>query len=473
MRIHMLSKWFITVVLCIMSVISNADTILYLPDTLGNDRQTNGAEFDFIPDHNYDLVADRLSCMEGEIPLTFNTKIYSFINYFAVRDREYTLEILSRTELYFPVIEKYLKKYGLPDELKYLAIVESGLNPRAISRAGAGGLWQFMPYTGRSYGLHQDFYIDERFDPHKSTEAACKYMKMMYNMFGDWELALAAYNSGPGNVRKAIRRSGYKKGFWEIYRYLPRETRSYVPQFIAIQYIMQYAHEYNFIIEAIQYPMEFDTLMVDDFINLKLLANELNVCYEELDRLNPAIKRFALPEAIKKYPVNIPIDQKAFIRENREEILINTALAGKNELKALARNTPGSTYGRDRIVYRVRSGDVLGTIAQRYHVRISDLRKWNHIRGNLIRIGQRLNIWVLPGRHTAYSSAPVATSAPRKPDTPASGKITSGKIHYVQPGDTLWDISRKYEGLSIEKIKKLNNLTSSRITPGQTLIIGE
>ena len=157
MRIHVLFKGFIALVLCVIAGISNAVTRPYLPDTLGNERQKNAVEFDFIPDHNYDHVADRLSCMEGEIPLTFNTKVYSFINYFAVRNREYTHGILSRTEIYFPVIEEYLQKYGLPDELKYLAIVESGFNPSAISRAGAGGLWQFMPYTGRSYGLHQDF----------------------------------------------------------------------------------------------------------------------------------------------------------------------------------------------------------------------------------------------------------------------------------------------------------------------------
>ena len=473
MRISLLFKWFIALVLCVIVGISNAVTIPYPPDTLVNDRQMNTIEFDFIPDHNYDLVADRLSCMEGEIPLTFNTKVYSFINYFAVRDREYTRGILSLTEIYFPIIEVYLKKYGLPDELKYLAIVESGFNPSAISRAGAGGLWQFMPYTGRSYVLHQDFYIDERFDPHKSTDAACRYIKMMYNMFGDWNLALAAYNSGPGNVRKAIRRSGYKKGFWEIYRYLPRETRSYVPQFIAIQYVIRYAHEYNFIIKDKKYPMEYDTLMVDEFINLKLLAIELNVCYEDLKMLNPAIKRFALPDAIIKYPISIPIDKMAFVRKNREEILQNSALSGKKDLKAMARNTPGSTYGRKRIVYRVKSGDVLGTIAQRYHVRMSDIRKWNHIRGNLIRIGQRLNIWMLPSRHSDFTTSHVATMEKIKPNSSGSEKITKGTIYYVQPGDTLWDISRKYEGLSIEKIKKLNNLTSSRIMPGQTLIIGK
>ena len=165
---------------------------------------------EFIPEVNYDLAQDRLSCIQGEVPLTFNRKVHAFIEYFTIRDRAYTRMVMKRQELYFPLFEKKLKEYGLPDELKYLSIIESGLNPVAISRAGAAGLWQFMPYTGSSFGLHQDWYIDERMDPEESTEAACKYLKQLYRMFGDWELALAAYNAGPGNVRKAIRRSGNK-----------------------------------------------------------------------------------------------------------------------------------------------------------------------------------------------------------------------------------------------------------------------
>lgn len=439
------------------------------PDTLDNGLYTYTAQFDFYPeDETYDLVADRLSCIEGEIPLNFNTRVYSFINYFAIRNREYTRTVISRKHLYFPVFEELLAKYGLPEELKYLSIVESGLVPRSISRAGAGGLWQFMPYTGRSYGLHKDFYVDERFDIYKSTEAACKYLKMLYNMFDDWELALAAYNSGPGNVRKAIRRSGYKKKFWEIYRYLPRETRSYVPQYVAISYVLNYDIEHNLIPEQYEYPIASDTIMVDRFINMKLLADELNVCYEDLDKLNPAIKRFALPDAIKAYPVRIPVDKIEFYQVNRDSILIASAISGKAELEQLSRNTPGSTYGRDRIVYRVRSGDVLGTIAQRYRVRVSDIRKWNNLRSNLIQIGQRLNIWVLPGRNTTVASNAKLPSTP----APVAEKITAGKVYFVQPGDTLWDISRKFEGLSVEKIKELNKLKSNKIKPGQKLILG-
>lgn len=439
-------------------------------DSLKNGVYEYAPGFDFIPgDMTYDLVADRLSCIEGEIPLNFNNRVYAFVNYFAVRDREYTHGVIQRKNIFFPIFEEYLEKYGIPDELKYLAIVESGLMPQSISRAGAGGLWQFMPYTGRSYGLHQDFYIDERFDPYKATEAACKYLKSLYNMFNDWELALAAYNSGPGNVRKAIRRSGYKKKFWEIYRYLPRETRSYVPQFVAITYIMNYNVEHNFIIENDDFQIYFDTLMVSGFTNLKLLAEEINVCYEDLKNINPAIKRFALPEATKPFPVRIPLDKINYVRDNREKVLEYSASAGKKELALIAKNTPGSTYGRDRIVYRVRSGDVLGSIAQRYRVRVSDIRKWNNLRSNMIRIGQRLNIWVLPGRNTSA----VATTV-KLPSTPApvAEKITAGKVYYVQPGDTLWDISKMYEGLSVEKIKKLNKLTSNKIKPGQKLIIG-
>lgn len=453
-------------------------------------------DFDYIPeDFTYDLVGDRIACIEKDISLHYNEKIYSFVNYFVVKNREYTKEVIRKHKYYFPIFEKYLKKYGLPDELKYLAIVESGLNTKAISRAGAGGLWQFMPYTGRSYGLHQDFYIDERFDPEKATEAACKYLKMLYGMFGDWELALASYNSGPGNVRKAIRRSGYKKSFWEIYRYLPRETRSYVPQFVALTYTMNYAEEHNLIPKNFEYQMEFDTVLVNDFINLEILSKELDICDQDLKKLNPAIKWFAVPNTAKAYPLRLPLDKIPSFRENRDSLIIKSN-QGQARMEYLARNTPGSTYGRQKISYRVRSGDVLGSIAGRYHVRVSDLRKWNNIRGSMIRVGQRLNIWILPGNTNDPLSNSTLTSSskasvPQNPVPPKNLTANSSQVknnekvktsyrnpttgqltHIVQPGDTLWDISKMYEGSSIEEIKKVNKLENSRIKPGQTLIIG-
>lgn len=423
---------------------------------------------DYFPsDVTYEEIESRIISMDSKIPINYNDRVYAFIKYFTEKDREYTRMVIKRATYYFPIFEEILKKHNLPEEIKYLSIIESGLNPRAISRVGAVGLWQFMPYTGRYYKLHQDWYVDDRMDPYKATESACLYLKQLYDMFGDWELAMAAYNSGPGNVRKAMRRSG-KKSFWDIYRYLPRETRSYVPQWAAMAYTMNFAEEHNFFIdEEREYQMDYDTIMVKQFLNMEILARELDVCLEDMQTLNPAIKRNALAESTSYYSVRIPSDKMNYLIANRSAILDSSA-AGKEHFEKLARNSPGSTYGRDRIVYRVRSGDVLGTIAMRYGVRITDLRRWNNLSGNLIRIGQRLNIWLLPG---AYEKSVAKTSTQPQTVTPKILDYDGSKVYLVQPGDTLWDISRMFDGLTIEKIKSLNNLTSNRITPGQKLII--
>ena len=437
---------------------------LIITGLVANGQETDMVDTEyFTADFTYDQVADRLSCIEQSIPLTFNERVYAFINYFVVKNRPYMKDVMAKSTFYFPLMEEKLAKYNLPLELKYLSIVESGLNPQAISRAGAGGLWQFMPYTGRSYGLHQDWYIDERFDPEQATEAACRYLSMLYNMFGDWELALAAYNSGPGNVRKAIRRSGYKKDFWEVYRYLPRETRSYVPQFVAVLYAFEYAEEHNFYIQDNIYRMSSDTVMVSGYLNLKSVAEQLDICYEDIRSLNPNLKRYAIKTNDRPYRVNMPAEIIDTFRANRENI-IATAQDGQQDLEYMARNSVGSTFGRDKVIYTVRSGDVLGTIAQRYKVGVSDIRKWNGLSGNLIRVGQRLNIWVYPG------TQPVTASV--KKVNPVILDYSGRKVYTVQPGDTLWDIANKYEGLNIDKIKKLNKLKSNKIMPGQKLIIG-
>jgi membrane-bound lytic murein transglycosylase D len=417
-------------------------------------------DYEYIPDASYDLIADRISCIETDLPLTFNERVQSFIDYFTVRNRDYTRMVVRRKDIYFPIFEKHLKKYGLPEDLKYLSIVESGLNPEARSRVGAMGLWQFMPSTGRMYGLGQSWYIDERMDPEKSTEAAAKYLKQLYNMFDDWELALAAYNTGPGNVRKAIRRSGYKRSFWSIYRYLPRETRGYVPQLVAIIYTLNHLEEHNLVEEVPDYLMATDTLLVSRFVSLEALAREINVCEEDLRRLNPELKRGAVPDDAKNYPLLIPEDTYDFIAANESAILDS---AGKQELQKqldyVARNTTGSTHGRQKTYYRVRRGDVLGLIAERHGVRLSDLRSWNNIRGSRIYAGQKLVIWAKPSRVNRVASG-------------GGVPVPDSKVHLVQPGDSLWEISRRYQGLSVEKIKQLNNLTTNKIRPGQKLIIG-
>lgn len=424
--------------------------------------------YDFVPDATYEEVADRISCMESEVPLHYNEKVKGFIDYFTIRDRAYTRDVMNRVDMYFPLFEETLRKYNLPEDLKYLAIVESGLRANAVSRAGAVGLWQFMPSTGKLYGLKNDWYVDDRMDPVKATDAACRHLRDLHNMFKDWELALAAYNCGPGNVRKAIKRSGYKRTFWEIYPYLPRETRSYVPQFVAIAYTLHYAAEHNLMAEKPVFLPQFDTIQVSQYFHLETFGKHVNICLDDLLALNPSIKRGALPEGTRDFALRVPASKKDWIASNRTMLYDTAGKVGKAELDYLARNMPGSTYGREKLVYQVRSGDVLGAIAQRHHVRVEDIRTWNKLSSNTIYVGQRLSIWVLP----TYTSATRGLYTPTGAASQETAALLEGqKIYKVQPGDTLWSIANQYPNLSVEKIKQLNKLTTNTIQPGQELIL--
>lgn len=413
-----------------------------------------------VPAVSDEIVEERLKKLQKEIKLEFNPHTKGFIDYFTVRNRRYCMIMERRQRLYFPIFEEYLKKHNMPEELKYLAIVESGLNPRAQSRVGAAGLWQFMPGTGKDYGLSQNEYIDERLDPYQATEAACKYLRELYNIFHDWELALASYNCGPGNVRRAIRQSGYKDSFWEVYRYLPAETRGYVPQFVAIMYTMNHLKDHNIVADSLEYPMAFDTLNVDHYLNLDQLCQHLNICNDELIKLNPSLKKNVLPENIG-YTLRIPADKTQFVAENRTWLMDSCRVKGielSNIAMHVSKSAPAS--GK-RAVYVVKRGDVLGKIANRYHVSASNLRAWNHIRGNNIKVGQRLVMYKAKSAQSYMASSEFKGS-----------KTKSGHVYYVQPGDTLWTIARKYDGLTIEKIKRLNNLTSNELKVGMKLVLG-
>jgi membrane-bound lytic murein transglycosylase D len=418
---------------------------------------------DYAPDEPDSIIQQRITSIDSDLKIVFNSKVRSFIDYFSIRNRDYTRKLLSRQTAYFPMFEEVLKKHDMPDALKYLTVVESAINPVAQSPVGALGLWQFMPATGKMYNLNYDAYKDERLDPEKSTEAACLYLKSLYGMFNDWEMALAAYNCGPGNVRRAIRRSGYKKTFWGIYSYLPRETRSYVPQFMAVNYVMRFAPEHNLQPDYHDLLTPSDTIIINQYTNLEGLAQHIGVCHDDIVKLNPELLTNVIPSSMSGYSLRIPSHTVAYLRENRDSVssLTSIQVNEKSNYKKRKR-TRSNTSGKERIVYRVKNGDVLGKIAERYHVRTSDLRRWNRIgSNNVIRVGQKLSIYKSPSYFKKTSS--IAS----KPQA-----IPLSKTYTVQPGDTLWSISRQYNGLSIKKLKQLNNLSSSGIKPGQKLKLG-
>jgi membrane-bound lytic murein transglycosylase D len=452
-----------SVVIDSLEVAEAEEEMMYKTDTADYIYYALPTELEYIPgDDHPSLIEDRLRCLEKNMPLHYNDKIHAFINYFTIRDREYTKMVMRRKNLYFPLFEKYLAKYGLPDELKYLSIIESGLNPRAVSRVRAVGLWQFMSATGRYYGLSNNWYIDERMDPEKSTDAACRYLRDLYGMFKDWELALAAYNTGPGNVRKAIRRSGYKDTFWDIYPHLPRETRAYVPQFVAMIYTMNYLDEHNFYAEGEEMLVVADTVHVNKFLNFETFAALTDVCLEDLHKLNPSILHGALPQTGKQYTIRVPLAAREKLEANRVAILDSASRVGRQQMEMLAKSNV-ETYGNGKMVYKVRSGDVLGSIAIRHGVSVTQLKKWNNLRTSRINVGQRLTIYQ-KGRSTSVASN---TSKPVAPQ-----RLSGSTTYTVQPGDTLWTISKKFEGVTIEKIKSLNKLNDNKIQPGQKLIIG-
>ena len=452
-----------TTVIDSLEVAAAEEEILYKTDTTDYVYYALPTDLEYIPgDDHPAIIEDRLRCLEKNMPLHYNDKVHAFINYFTIRDREYTKMMMRRKNLYFPLFEKYLAKYSLPDELKYLSIIESGLNPRAVSRARAVGLWQFMSATGKYYGLSNDRYIDERMDPEKSTDAACRYLRDLYGMFKDWELALAAYNTGPGNVRKSIRKSGYRNSFWEIYKYLPKETRAYVPQFVAMIYTMNYLDDHNFIEGGEELPVVADTLHVKNHLHFETFAALTGTCLEDLQKLNPSILHAAVPVSGKPFVIKVPATAKERLFDNRLAILDSAARAGRKELDVIAR-AYAAQQEETRVVYKVRRGDVLGSIAIKHKVSVAQIKKWNNLRSNMIREGQLLKIY---SKGSAHAASTVASNSPQR--QPLNGTQT----YTVQPGDTLWTISRKFDGLTIEKIKSLNNLEGNKIQPGQKLILG-
>ncbi len=462
------------------------DTTVFTPEELD-------LMIEYIPNEPNDVIKDRLSCIESDFPLTFNPFVRGFIDYFTIRNRKYTRTMISRENVYFPLFEKYLKKYNMPQDLKYLSIVESGLNPKAKSVAAAVGLWQFIGSTGREYGLSQSSHIDERMDPEKSTDAAMRFLGRLYRYYGDWELAMAAYNCGQGNVNKAIRRAGGgKKTFWEIFPYLPKETRSYVPSMTAVIYAMKYAPEHNIFSDSILYANDVEHLVVNQALDLEKLAEELHMDSKTLLALNPEIKSKVLPAHTRNYKLRIPAQRAALLAsaEDRSCILlaaapqqrvpepvIETAPALAQPLLASAKpDTAEKKATPEKITYVVKRGDNLTVIAKRHQVTVEQLKEWNNLGKSSIMANQKLMIFTSEPENpvllaSAEETEKKITKASAKKLTETVKEQKERAVHHVQPGDTLWNISQRYNGISVEQIKKLNKLKSNEIKPGQKLII--
>ncbi|MCE2494974.1 MAG: LysM peptidoglycan-binding domain-containing protein [Flavobacteriales bacterium] len=477
------------------------DSLLYAdyfaagPDSTIEDSSVL-AEGPEVPDS---VIAARPAVLDKRTPLAleYNEHVARFIDVYANNRRQQVARMMGLAELYFPLFEEVLDKYDMPLELKYLAIVESALNPRAKSRVGATGLWQFMYSTGKIYGLEVSSYVDERSDPVASTEAAAQFMTKLYESFGDWNLVLAAYNSGPGNVSKAIRRSGGKRTYREIRPRLPRETRGYVPAFIAANYIMNYAEEHGiYPLVATVRHYDVDTVVLKRLMTFDQLSVLLQMPKSDLELLNPQYELDIIPIVDGKlHALTLP-REKVGLFVSHEDSLYRYA-----EVAMPGPSLPEYVEMNDRGRYRVKSGDYLGRIAIKYGCSVRDIQRWNNLRGTNIRMGQYLTVYArnvesidyisgmpspeITGMEETTATAPAttteagggvdaaaevtsATQNKAEPDTQTDVNASAKAIYYtVQSGDTLWDIAKRYDGVSPDQIKKWNNISSARsLKPG-------
>lgn len=416
----------------------------------------------------------RLYNLPSEMELSFNSVVKNYIEMYAVRKRDQVSYMLALGDYYFPMFEQALDRHGLPLELKYLPVIESALNPVAVSRVGATGLWQFMLRTGKGYGLEVNSLVDERRDPYKSTDAAVRYLKDLYAIYGDWNLVIAAYNCGPGNVNKAIARSGGKRDYWEIYYRLPRETRGYVPAFIAANYIMNYYADHNICpAHSSSLTVALDTVQVNERIHLEQIAGVLDISLGELQRLNPQFKKNIIPGDFKAHALVLPTEKMyAFIDKN--DTIINY---DKERYFTHRANTDGFLDGSvssvsgntTNVYYRVKKGDNLSTIARRNGTTVALLKSWNGLSSNRLNIGKQLIVGkkaVAPQATTEKQLAQAVT------DNPDGKTQTVNQYYRVRKGDTLGDIARK-NGIQVAQLQSWNGLNSSRIGIGDQLIIGK
>lgn len=424
-------------------------------------------------------MTKRLENMHSFISLPFNPNVKNYIVLYSERMPSQMGRVLGLSEYYFPIFEEVFNRYGLPLELKYMAIVESMLNPVARSRAGALGMWQFMYNTARIYGLEINSFVDERLSVEKSADAAARYLRDAYKIFGDWALAISSYNCGAGNVSKAIKRSGGKRDFWSIYPFLPRETRGYVPAFVGAMYAMTYSREYGLSPQVVGMPAQTDTFHIRKNLHFKQIHEVVGVPMDDLKNLNPQYVHEIIPGNIHSYTLRLPYNwTNAFVATSLDSLYAYKAdtLLSQQVVKAV--ETSAKNPGRTS--YRVKSGDYLGKIATKFNVSVANIKRWNNLKSSNIRVGQVLYIYgssynasSSSGKSStsSKSSASKTSSAGSSAKSSTANKSATASTHTVQAGESLYTIAKKYPGVSADNIRKHNGLQSNNIRPGQKLKI--
>ena len=399
------------------------------------------------PTTNQDSIyIARLQALMSPVPLKYNPEVRQAIERFATK---YYASIMSLAYFYFPMIEQELINAGLPIELRTLAVIESALNPLATSSAGAKGIWQFMPVTGKEFGLEINSLVDERCDPLLSTKAACKLLKRLYNAYGDWTLALASYNTGPGNVNKAITRAGgdpknFRGSFWDVYDYLPQETRQYVPLYMGATYAFAYHKAHGIDVPVPPMPLAVDTIMIDRPMHLEQVSSTINIDLEVLKMLNPQYLADIIPATSKKYALTLPVENICEYLEHEAEIHAKDSTYLKEyivhaNLEAKRKETPQVTTKPK--YHTVAKGETLGAIARKYGVTVKQIVSWNNLSNpDALKLGQKLKV----GNTSSKSG---------------SGSGSSPTTHTVVKGDTLSSIAAKY-GVTVKNLMEWNNLSN-------------
>lgn len=472
-------------------IINNLDSLLnlwYISNSLSSDYNyysdlsEDSVYINSLPTYPDSVYIERLENLSTLIKLPFNEKVRDYINAYTIKHRKRVEVMLGLTNYYFPIFDEIFDKYNLPLELRYLAIIESALNPGATSRAGAAGLWQFMLATGKMYKLNVNTFVDERRDPLKSTEAAAQFLSDLYKIYDDWLLAIAAYNCGPGNVNKAIKRSKGKNNYWEIYHNLPKETRGYVPAYIAATYVMNYYSEHNIIPKKIEFPVAVDTIMITEDLHFGQVAEVLNIPIDMIRDLNPQYRKDIIPAKISTYSLMLPseyttkfLDLSDSIFSFKDSIYFlnkSSVIPSKNGNIAFIPDPPSDNM--KAVYYTVRSGDNVTSIANKYHVNVNNLKYWNNIHRNLIRVGQKLVIYVPKNnKDQALANASVKTEESKSETSNNESNETDEYIYYkVKSGDNLWEIAKRFPGVTNTDIMDLNNIKNSKsLKPGQILKI--